>query len=324
MSSTNGMMSKSKGFVAGGIIILLLILLPLQKTIGSNYVVSLFFVLFIYITLSQSWNLLGGYTGQFNIGLAAYFGSGALIFSLLSSGGISYYLAMLAGGIGAALLACIIGIPTLRLKGIYFGIGTLALAEALRITVSSLWPTSTLVPPEYFERYSMKEMYYLSLALAVLTVATVYRVVNSKKGLALRAIRDEEEAARASGVSPAQHKIMVFMLSSFLIGLAGGVYSYQQGIITPSHQFMPEWTFGPLVAACIGGLGTITGPLLGSIIFVLLQELFSQTLGKVHFIITGMFFIIVVLFLPKGLVQSGIPLRRFLSGLISRKSKSNI
>ena len=113
---------------------------------------------------------------------------------------------------------------------------------------------------------------------------------------------------------------MFFVISSFLIGLSGGGYSYQQGIITPAHQFMPEWTYGELVAACIGGLGTITGPLLGSIVFVFLQELFSQTLGKAHFIITGLFFIIVVPFLPKGLVQSGVPIRRFLAGLISRKS----
>jgi branched-chain amino acid transport system permease protein len=317
----NGRKGKSKALIAGGITLLLLILLPLFKTIGSNYIVNLFFVLFIFITLSQSWNLVGGYTGQFNLGLAAYFGSGALAFSLLSSAGFSYYLAIVAGGVAAALLACVIGIPTLRLRGVYFSIGTLALAEALRITVSSVWPSSTLVPPEYFEKYSMAEMYYLSLALAVLTVALVYTVVNSKIGLALRAIRDEEEAARACGVSPAQHKIMVFVLSSFLIGLAGGLYGYQQGIITPGHQFMPEWNFGPLVAACIGGLGTIVGPLLGSAIFVLLQELFSQTLGKAHFIITGLFFIIVVLFLPRGLVQSGLLIRRLVKGSVRGKQE---
>ena len=311
-------MAKSKAFVIGGIVALVFVVLPQVANIG-NYVLSLLVTLFIYIILAQSWNLVAGYAGQFNLGLAAYFGTGVLSCSLLYSVGVPPYAAMLAGGVVAVILACVIGFPTLRLKGIYFAIGTLALAEALRITVANFFPASVFVPPTYWENYSIIKMHYICLALVIITIAIVYTMVNSQVGLALKAIRDDEEAAKATGVNPAKYKILVFIISSFLAGLAGGVFSHYRGLITPVFQFLPDWTFGPLVATCIGGLGTITGPILGSIIFVVLQEVFSQTIGKAHFIVTGIFFILVVLFLPKGLVQSGVPLRRFLAGLIGRE-----
>jgi branched-chain amino acid transport system permease protein len=308
---SSGVIAKSKAFLIGGIMVLVFVLLPQVASLG-NYILSLLFTLFIYIVLAQSWNLLGGYAGQFNLGLAAYFGTGVLSWSLLYFAGVPPYVAMLAGGVAAVVLACIIGIPTLRLKGIYFAIGTLALAEALRITVGNFFPASVYVPPTYWSNYSIVERYYVGLALVILTITTVYTMVNSQVGLALKAIRDDEDAAKATGVNPAKYKIFVFVISSFLVGLAGGVFSYYRGLITPVFQFLPDWTFGPLVAACIGGLGTITGPILGSIIFVLLQEFFSQTIGKAHFIVTGIFFILVILFLPRGLVQSGASIRRLL------------
>jgi branched-chain amino acid transport system permease protein len=308
---SSGIIAKSNAFVIGGIIVLGFVLLPQVANLG-NYILSLLFTLFIYIILAQSWNLLGGYAGQFNLGLAAYFGTGVLSWSLLYFAGVPPYVAMLAGGVAAVILACIIGIPTLRLKGIYFAIGTLALAEALRITVGNFFPASVYVPPTYWSNYSIIERYYVGLVLVILTITTVYTMVNSKVGLALKAIRDDEDAAKATGVNPAKYKIFVFVISSFLVGLAGGAFSYYRGLITPVYQFLPDWTFGPLVAACIGGLGTITGPILGSIIFVLLQEFFSQTIGKAHFIVTGIFFILVILFLPRGLVQSGASIRRLL------------
>jgi branched-chain amino acid transport system permease protein len=308
---SSGIIAKSNAFVIGGIIVLVFVLLP-QVANPGNYILSLLFTLFIYIILAQSWNLLGGYAGQFNLGLAAYFGTGVLSWSLLYLAGVPPYVAMLAGGVAAVVLACIIGIPTLRLKGVYFAIGTLALAEALRITVGNFFPASVYVPTTYWSNYSIIERYYVGLVLVILTITTVYTMVNSQVGLALKSIRDDEDAAKATGVNPAKYKIFVFVISSFLVGLAGGLFSYYRGLITPVYQFLPDWTFGPLVAACIGGLGTITGPILGSIIFVLLQEFFSQTLGKAHFIVTGIFFILVILFLPRGLVQSGASILRLL------------
>jgi branched-chain amino acid transport system permease protein len=301
-------------FIVGGVALLALVLLPISMNVG-RYVLSLLFTFFIYIVLSQSWNLVGGYTGQFNLGLAAYFGSGVLSCSLFYNAGLDPFLSLFAAGLVSVALACVIGIPTMRLKGVYFSIGTLALAEALRMTVSNVWPTSLYVPATHFERFHILANYFMAMGLAVLTILVVRFVATSRMGMALKAIRDDEEAAMSIGVSPTRHKVMVFVISSFLAGLAGGVFTLFRGVITPTFQFLPEWTFGPLVAACIGGLGTVVGPILGTVVFVILQEVFSQTLGKMHFIVTGIFFIVVILFLPRGLVQSGESIRR----LVRRK-----
>lgn len=297
--------------ITGGILFIILALIPALADIG-RYFMSLLFIFFIYITLSQSWNLVGGYTGQFNLGIAAYFGSGVLGCSLLYVAGLNPYLSLLGSGIISVLLACVIGIPTMRLKGVYFSIGTLALAEALRLTVSNIWPASLYVPASHYERFSIVSNYYMALALSLISILIVYFIVNSKLGMSLKAIRDDEEAAMSIGISPAKYKVFTFIVSSFLAGLAGGIFMFFRGVITPTFQFLPEWTFGPLVAACIGGIGTIVGPVIGSAFFVILQEVFSQTLGKMHFIITGIFFILVILFLPKGLVQIGTSVRHIL------------
>lgn len=310
MSNKEEVSQPIAAFVVGGIVVLALVLLPISMNVG-RYILSLLFTFFIYVVLSQSWNLVGGYTGQFNLGLAAYFGSGVLGCSLFYGAGLNPFLSLFAAGLVAVVLACIIGIPTMRLKGVYFSIGTLALAEASRLTVSNIWPTSMYVPATHYERFSILTNYYMALTLAVLTVLVVHTMVGSRVGMALKAIRDDEEAAMSTGVSPVKHKVMVFIVSSFLTGLAGGVFTLFRGVITPTFQFLPEWTFGPLVAACIGGLGTIVGPVLGTAVFVILEEIFSQTLGKMHFIVTGVFFIVVILFLPRGLIQSGESIRRW-------------
>jgi branched-chain amino acid transport system permease protein len=309
MNETDKSRQSFLAYIVGCVVVLIFILLPVSMNVG-RYVLSLLFTFFIYIVLSQSWNLVGGYTGQFNLGLAAYFGSGVLSCSIFYSAGINPILSLLAAGFVAIVLACIIGIPTMRLRGVYFSIGTLALAEALRLTVTNLWPTSLYVPATHYERFTILTNYYMALGLAVFAIIVVHLMVNSRIGMALTAIRDDEDAAKSMGVSPTKHKVTVFVVSSFLAGLAGGVFTLFRGVITPSFQFTPEWTFGPLVAACIGGLGTIVGPLLGSVFFVILQEIFSQTLGKMHFIITGILFILVILFLPRGLVQSATTIRQ--------------
>ncbi|MFC1863413.1 branched-chain amino acid ABC transporter permease [Thermodesulfobacteriota bacterium] len=312
-----------KNFVISGIVVSIFALLPIVMKTDGDYFLTLMIQLFIHTTLAQSWNLMGGYTGQFNLGLSAYFGSGVLCYSLLYSTGIPYYVAMLAGGAIAMVLACIIGGPALRLKGIYFAIGTLALAEVLRIIVANNFSLAVYVPASHWEKFRLSNAYYLGLTVNMITMATVYTVANSRIGLAIRAIRDEEDAATAIGINPAKFKFQVFLISSFLAGLAGGVFSYYRGIIIPYEQFTALWTFGPIVSSCIGGLGTITGPIWGSIIFVILQEVLSRTVGQAHFIVTGIIFILIILFLPGGLVQSGVMIRRLLAAPHIRKSEIN-
>lgn len=308
----------SNKFITGGVVILtvlILILLPLMVSLG-NYVLTLGVTLFIYIVLSESWNLMGGYTGQVNLGLSAYFGTGVLCYNLIYKIGVPFYMAMLVAGIAATVVACIIGPPTLRLRGAYFGIGTLAVAEVLRLFMTTAIPYEMYAPPDYYTSFSLIKSYYIGLTITIITIAIAYIVVHSRLGLVLQAIRDDEDAANASGINPAKYKMIVFIISSFLAGLAGGVFGFYRGVIIASHQFSPMWTLGPLVAATIGGWGTLSGPIWGSMVYVILQEVLGRYVRELHFILTGIIFILVIMFLPYGLANSGVMIRGFLASLI--------
>jgi branched-chain amino acid transport system permease protein len=295
-------------------IVALFIVLPLVVDLGSS-TMNLLILLFVYIILSQSWNLLGGYTGQINLGLAAFFGCGVLITHLLWKSGVPIFLAIPAGSLSAVLLAGIIGLPTLRLRGIYFAIGTIALAEALRIIMGNVFPTSLSLPGAYASNFNVFPRYYLGFGIAVFTLVFIGVLVKSKFGLGMVCVRDDEDAAQVTGINTFRTKFMALLMSAFLAGLAGGVYSFNRFYFHHiSALFEPLWTFQPLMAVVIGGSGTIAGPVIGSFFLVVLSELFAEMLGEAHLIIFGVLFIFVVLFSPSGLVGWIDKLRKALTG----------
>jgi branched-chain amino acid transport system permease protein len=278
------------------------IILPMVMELGTA-VMNLLIMLFIFVILSQSWNLMGGYTGQINLGLAAFFGCGLLVTHYLWKAGVPIYFAVVVGGLSAVVLAGMIGLPTLRLKGAYFAIGTFALAEVCRIVVGNMFARMVKMPGSFAVDYSLIPRYYLGFIVAMLTIALVYFVTHSKIGLGMVAVRDDEQAAQVTGVNTFKYKIYSLVMSSFLAGLAGGVYAFLRlSFHNITAVFSPIWTFEPLMAAIIGGAGTLTGPIIGSVFLVVLSEIFALTLGEAHLIIFGLLFILVVLFLPRGLM----------------------
>jgi branched-chain amino acid transport system permease protein len=285
-----------------GIVVAACIILPMVMEIGTH-ILSLMVMVFIYIILSQSWNLIGGYTGQINLGLAAFFGCGVLVTHFIWSIGVPIYLAVAAGGISAVFLGGVIGLPTLRLKGVYFAIGTLALAEVCRIVVGNTFTRMVQMPIYYVQNYNLISRYYLGLIVALIAVGVVYLVTNSKLGLAMAAVRDDEEAGQVTGVNTFKYKVLALLISAFLAGLGGGVYAFFQLTFQfVSSVFSPLWTFQPLMAVMIGGVGTLAGPIIGSVFLVILSAVFAITLGQAHLILFGILFILVVLFFPNGLV----------------------
>jgi branched-chain amino acid transport system permease protein len=269
----------------------------------------------LYVTLSQSWNIIGGYAGQQNLGHAAFFGLGALSTRFIWLSGIPLPLAFLAGALVATIFAILIGLPAFRLKGIYFVIGTLVLAEILRIIFNTLLPRALVLPSKLLGSYSLMPRYYVSLLIAVLSVVTVYGISRSRLGLGMMSIREDEDAAEALGVNIQSYKLVAFLISTFLAGLAGGVYAYYSSAAQPGYLFESVWTFDAVVIVFVGGVGTITGPIIGSIFFVLLQRLLSLYLpGGMHVAVFGALFIVVVLFLPGGLIELLIKLQKRISG----------
>ena len=260
--------------------------------------------IFLAVVLAQSWNLLGGYAGQINLGHAAFFGLGALVTRTLWVGGMPLVLGLIGGALVAMLFGLAIGIPAFRLRGAYFAIGTLGLAEILRITVGNILPQISTIPASELASYSILPRYYLTLAMAILCVALVALLIPSRVGLGIRAVREDEAAAEATGVGALRHKLLALALSTALVGLAGGAFAYYHVSYYPQHAFSPAWTFDAVLMSFIGGVGTVHGPVLGAVFYVILKEFLAVRWVEFHLIIFGVLFMLVVLFLPGGLVEA--------------------
>jgi branched-chain amino acid transport system permease protein len=280
----------------------LLALLPLAKP--REDLLNFVFLILLAITLAESWNVIAGYAGQVNLGHAAFFGLGALITRGLWIGGTPVPLAMAAGAATAMVFALIIGVAAFRLRGAYFAIGTLALGEILRTTVGNVLPEISTLPAATIARYQLTLRYYLALILAAISVIAVAALASSRLGLGMRAIREDEEAAEASGVGALSLKLTALALSTALAGLAGGLFAYYHISYYPAHPFGPQWTFDALLMTFIGGVGTLQGPVLGAALYVVLKEYLALRWVDIHLLIFGALFVAIVLLLPGGLVQA--------------------
>jgi branched-chain amino acid transport system permease protein len=297
-------------------IVVIGLLLALPLVVKRTNVLNLLFLIFLFIILSQSWNILGGYTGQVNLGHAGFFGLGALITRLLWFSGLPLLLTLLMGGLAALTFALLIGLPAFRLRGAYFVIGMLALAEIMRLIVGNALPTVSAMPAKFIAVYSLVPRYYLALALAVAVVVTVDALNRSRAGLAMVAIREDEYTAEAAGVNTLKYKLLALSISTFFAGLAGGTFAFFHVSYYPAHPFSVHWTFDALFIAYIGGIGTVMGPIIGTLFYVGLREVFPLVLpAAIHTIIFGILFILVILIMPSGLVELPRKVRRFLTHL---------
>jgi branched-chain amino acid transport system permease protein len=285
------------------IVLLIIILACIPMVVEKDNIINLFILIFLYITLASSWNILGGYTGQTSLGHAAFFGLGALATRLLWIGGFPVIPSILAGGLLAVVFALLIGVPTFRLKGVYFAIGTLALAQVLNITVGNVFPKIAALPVEELTAYELLPRYYLLLGLAVIVVGVSYLLVKSKYGLGMMAVREEEDAAESLGISALRHKLLALGLSAFFTGLGGGAFAYYHLSYYYQFPFSPVWSLDMLTMVFIGGTGTVLGPIIGAVFFVVLKEFLVLNVGAYHLIIFGTLFILVVLFLPGGIIS---------------------
>jgi branched-chain amino acid transport system permease protein len=281
-------------------IVIGLALVPMIIT--KTYILNLLILICLYTILSHSWNILGGYTGQISLGHSTFFGMGALVFRYLWTLGIPPYFALCGASISSLLLASVIGFPAFKLKGHYFAIGTLALSMIASVTVQNIFPGVSFSPPQFLSKYSLVPIYYMALTVAVITLALVSVLSRSKLGLAFLSIREEEDAAEAIGINTFKYKAISMTLSTLIAGLGGGLFSFYVASYYYYVPFELGWSFDPVLISFIGGAGTVAGPVLGSIVFVILKELFAISLGQMNVLIFGIVFIFTVLFLPKGLI----------------------
>jgi branched-chain amino acid transport system permease protein len=267
---------------------------------------------FLYVTLAQSWNIIGGYTGYVSFGHVTFFGIGAYVAAILFRQlGAGPHVAAVPAGLVAALFGMLVGYPALRLRGPYFGIATLALSLVVMLVVANLPATGggegiVVRGGLPFTRVALEQAFYLSyLALALLAVATAWWLERSRFGFGLRAIRDDEDVALSVGVNATRLKVLALGLSSFFPGAVGALYAHQASYVAPGDVFTLSISFKSLVYAVVGGIGTVLGPVVGTVFMEVFNTLLTiSPLGtyQVDRIVFGVLLIVVVLAAPAGIV----------------------
>jgi branched-chain amino acid transport system permease protein len=287
--------------LGGGVLVTLGLLVPVT---GSNYLMTVFSIAYFYVVLSESWNLISGYTGYLSFGHSMFIGVGAFTTFVLFDGyGVPWVVALLVAGVLAATLAVVIGIPSLRIKGVYFAIAMLVLNEVLKLLAEGPLEFLTNGPRglTVFSGPDVRTVYFSLGALAVVTVLVSTYVVNSKIGLHMEAVREREVVAESMGVDTTRTKLFAFAVSAFFPAMAGGLYAFTITYIDPSVVFDLRFTLEMTVMTIIGGIGTISGPLAGALVFGVLSEVLILSAPELFQILLGSFLIAVVLFSPGGL-----------------------
>jgi len=277
-------------------------LLAVAPGVVSPFLVQFLINLFMLAILAESWNIIGGFTGYASFGNVAFFGVGAYTTGVLMTRvGVPFPLALPVAGIVALLFAALVGMPILRLKGHYFAIATLGVAETTREVVYNLEFTGKgtgLVLPIL---RSPLPFFYGMLGILVAVTLVNWWLSGSRFGYGLIAIREDEDAAAVMGINTPLYKTIAFALSGAFTGLAGGVYAYWITFIDPDAVFKVTMTVQLIIMAAFGGTGTVLGPLLGSVVLASISEWLSTHLVALAELAYGVVIILVVLFMPKGL-----------------------
>ncbi|MCL5021968.1 MAG: branched-chain amino acid ABC transporter permease [Nitrospirae bacterium] len=296
-------------------VIAALLLLAIPLGVSNQFLLHLGITVLMWTILGLAWNLLGGYAGQVSFGHATFFGIGAYTTMILY---LSFRLApwygMALGGVLGALFSLPIGLICFRLRGPYFSLATLAVAEIIRL-VALNWESLTNGPvgllitslPQVTVfgaaiNWERKEPFFVIVAvLALCAMLAAYLFTRSRLGSYLTAIREDEDAAEAIGIDTTRSKVTVLALSAFLTGLAGGFYGLYFRYVDPDAVFLISLSVEMVFIAVVGGLRTIAGPVVGAIFLTTIAELFRERFMVGHLIFYGLFMMLVIRFLPEGI-----------------------
>ena len=315
-SLANGIVSKTAVKGIGLIVAFGLLFFPILVKYPFHRNVMIFTLL--YIMLAQGWNIIGGYAGQVNLAFAVYFGIGGYTSSLLLiHANMTPWLGMVIGGVVASIFSWILSFPLLRLRGPYFAIGTLALGFAALVAAGKtsliggsigLWLPIHSPSLYYMEWTDKTPYYYMVLVFTALTVVLIYKIDRSKLGIYLKAIKHDEEAAQALGINAAKYKTFAMVISSFIAALGGTFFT--QYLMYCNHLTVldPLITIKAIIITVLGGLGTVAGPIIGSIILTPLSEYARAYLAgygqAFDYIVYGFIILMVSVYNVKGLVFS--------------------
>jgi branched-chain amino acid transport system permease protein len=299
-----------------GIFILIIILFPI--VFSDIYLVHIFTMCCIYAVLVSSWDILSGYGGMFSFGHPIFFGFGGYVSALLALKlGVSPWIGLFIGGGAASLIGFLIGLPVLRLKGSYLAIVTLSFM-IIAHSVCTHWTSLTQGPTGLsgipnlpnihalgihinFDGIDRIPHYYAAALILILSVFIQMKFVNSSIGIHLLAIREDEDAAQAVGVNAARCKLIAFLITSFLAGLAGGFYGNFITVLSPG-VFGFDIMITIMTMSLLGGAGTTFGPIIGAFVLTFVAE-FLREFGDIHLLLYGLFIIFAITFMPQGILR---------------------
>ena len=281
---------------------------------GSFHLNVMIFV-FLYTIMAEGWNILGGYAGQLSIGHVVFFAIGAYTDSLLLvKWGVTPWLGVFVGGLVAGLISLVIGWACFRLRGHFFALATAGLVEITRICFCH-WDAvggsvGITLPMEFsFDNFlwrSKVPYYYIFLAFMLLSIAVVFIIERSRMGLYLKALNQDQDAAESFGIDVFKYKMVAIFISTFLTGIAGGLYAQYIQYIDPQSMLPLIISIEIIIVVLIGGRGTVFGPLIGALIFIPLSEYCRTYLGGMakgyDYIIIGLFVSLLAIKRPEGLI----------------------
>jgi len=305
----------------GSIIIGLAVLVLLPIVITDRYIQHIMVLAGIYVLLAISWNFLAGFAGQLNLGHAAFFGIGAYASALISMHlHISPWLGLLLGGFIAAIFGGLLGIPSFRLSGPFLAITTIGFSEIMRMIAMNwvgltrgslgLYGIPPLTPIRFGEDRAIEfvteaSAYYVILLLVFAVVYFIRKLHRSEFGISVESLREDELGAESIGINTSQYKLAVFVISAFIAGTAGAFYAHYVGLISPNMLSLGI-TFSIITMVMVGGLGTITGPIIGAVVLTSLSEglrFVEDAINlDIRMIIYGIILILVILFMRQGLI----------------------
>jgi branched-chain amino acid transport system permease protein len=294
---------------------------PITLSGYAQFSVAIYAVYFMWIALAESWNLVGGFAGLLNLGLGAFFILGSVIASLAMAVGAPFLLSMLVAG-SAGLLFALVLIPTFRLRSDYFAIGTLVIPIIMRPLVeyftgktSFNFPDSDVLQPVPF--------YYVGLAMSALAIFGTYFLMRSRVGIALRALGDDESASASLGVNTILYKTVALALSGFVAAVAGAYFLQLVGSVSTTGFDNLSYSLFPIFMVIIGGSGTFEGPIIGSVIFSVVDYSFTNYFKNTNFdvLFFSVVIMIVAVLLPRGIVPF---VKRKIVPLIVRANKHSL
>ncbi len=287
----------------------LAVLIMRQDTARENA-----FTLLMYVGLASSLNILLGYTGYVSFGHIVFFGLGGYTgFYFLSRFGWSLYASALAGGALSAMIAGLLGLAVLRLRGAYFALATIGINEAARAFVSNFEPfggaTGLYINFSAYKQYggaanALWTTFTFLWVITILALVVSFLIKHSRFGLGLFAIREDEDAAMVMGVKAPHSKTIAYMISAFFPGMIGTLYFFKNGNVEPGDAFQLHMSIEMLVMVMLGGQGTVAGPLIGAVTYQGLRGflLTSPLFKNLHLAVAGVILLLIILFVPAGAV----------------------